>query len=328
MKKAAKLMVSAGILAASAAGTAYAVTKLLVDTALNREAPKIMRCLKKVIAGSKSVSQELLDARQSASDKLLNTPMETVTILADDGTSLIGRWYPAEHPQRVIIAMHGWRSVWCKDFGMIADFWHNSGCSILFPDQRGQNDSGGSYMGFGLLERHDCMAWIKWADARCDGALPIYLAGISMGATTVLMTAGDSFPKSVRGIIADCGFTSPDCIWRYVVKKNLHLPYGIRRSVANYLCKRKICQEPHSYSTIDALKKATVPVLFIHGSDDHFVPVEMTYQNFSACVSPKYLLIVPGASHGMSYIVNRKAYEEAVMNFFTAYDGITALETA
>ena len=52
---------------------------------------------------------------------------------------------------------------------------------------------------------------------------------------------------------------------------------------------------------MDALRKNKVPVLFIHGQDDSFVPVSMTKENYEACVAPKEILIVPGAIHGMSY---------------------------
>ena len=68
------------------------------------------------------------------------------------------------------------------------------------------------------------------------------------------------------------------------------------------------------------LSECKVPVLFVHGSDDHFVPVEMTYENYKACIAPKRLLIVPGAEHGMSYMVDKKSYEEAVKRFWNEFD--------
>jgi len=75
------------------------------------------------------------------------------------------------------------------------------------------------------------------------------------------------------------------------------------------------------YSTLDALKANSVPILFIHGAQDQFVPVDMTYQNYIACTAPKRLLIVPGAGHGVSYLVERNRYEEAIKDFWTDFDG-------
>jgi fermentation-respiration switch protein FrsA (DUF1100 family) len=74
------------------------------------------------------------------------------------------------------------------------------------------------------------------------------------------------------------------------------------------------------YSTLEALNNTDIPVLFIHGSDDSFVPVEMTYENYKACKSEKRLLIVPGAEHGMSYVIDKDSYENAVLNFFKDFD--------
>lgn len=160
--------------------------------------------------------------------------------------------------------MRGWRSVWSHDFGVIADFWHDNRCNIFCAEQRGQNNSDGDYMTFGLKERYDCRKWIEWVNEHTEEQLPIYLAGVSMGASTVLMASGLELPSNVRGIVADCGFTSPDAIWKKVVEKNFHLPYaGMRSAVADDMCKKKIHEGTKSYSTINAMKKSNISVLFI-----------------------------------------------------------------
>ena len=74
------------------------------------------------------------------------------------------------------------------------------------------------------------------------------------------------------------------------------------------------------HSTVEALKHTHVPVILVHGADDHFVPVEMTYENYTACTAPKDLLIVPGADHGMSYFMEPEKYENAVKAFWAKYD--------
>ena len=60
--------------------------------------------------------------------------------------------------------------------------------------------------------------------------------------------------------------------------------------------------------------------MFAQGTDDSFVPVEMTYENYEACVAPKTLFLVPGADHAMSYLVNREGYEAQVKDFWETYD--------
>jgi len=205
------------------------------------------------------------------------------------------------------------------DFGMIADFWHNEGCSILFAEQRAQNNSEGEYMTFGYMERYDCLDWIYWVNERTEQKYSVYLAGVSMGASTVLMTAGLELPENVKGVIADCGFTSAYDEWRYVVKDNMKLSYGLRGLMIDRICQKKINTNSKNITTITAMQKTQIPILFIHGTDDKFVPVRMTYENYKACNAPKELLIVPGAIHGESYYVEQEKYEAATKKFWEIY---------
>lgn len=320
MKKSLRnILISTGIVATTAAvlGAAYHyTTKYLMKLALDREGPKSAAKDKEKLMSSGDLS-ETVAAIMDAARVLENTEHEQVEITAQDGTALVGHWFCPENAKRVIVAMHGWRSNWSQDFGMIAPFWFDNDCAVLLAEQRGQGNSGGDYMGFGLLERYDCLDWITWVNERTEAKLSIYLGGVSMGATTILMAAGFELPENVKGIVADCAFTSPHAIWKHVVENNFHLPYGIYSAAAKDLSKKRLKVESDSYSTVNALQNCSVPVMFIHGTDDHFVPIEMTYENYKACTAPKELLIVPGAEHGMSYLVDKDSYEAAVINFWT-----------
>lgn len=320
MKKSTKTTLIASSIVAGAAslGALYHLTiKKLINIALDREQPMPidMERGRNLLMGSTELSKVMSTIMDCAA-ALEKQECETIDIVAHDGVRLIGHWRTPAHPKRVIIAMHGWRSSWSQDFGMIADFWYNSGCAVLYAEQRGQGKSGGDYMGFGLLERYDCRDWAAYINERLSGTLPVYLAGISMGATTVMMATGLALPDTVRGVLADCGFTSPSAIWRHVAEQNLHLPYVLYGAVASELCKRKIQFKSDDYTCVDALRKNHIPVLFIHGTDDKFVPVEMTYENYKACAADKQLFVVPGADHGLSYLVDREGYENAVNAFW------------
>lgn len=312
---------AAGIFGAAAAAS-YAVTHKLIKVALDRDAVKNTdkpSYAKRQLRGFEE-SEEFIEELRLACERLESRKMQQIEIEASDGTRLIGHWYPAENQKRIIIAMHGWRSGWSRDFGSIADFWHNNGCSVLFAEQRGQGISGGEYMGFGLTERYDCARWANWASEQISDSAPIYLAGVSMGAATVLMASNLELPKNVCGIIADCGFTSPHAIWKHVAHNNLHLAYGVLGKIADDLCKRRIQMGSKDFSTTQALKESKIPVIFIHGADDHFVPIEMTYENYKAAVAPKRLLVVPSADHAMSYFTNAEEYEKALISFWQEFD--------
>lgn len=322
-KKGMKIAIGSGlaVVGLAAAGLAhYAVVDQLAKVAFDRECPKLPdRKNRQRLTGS--VGDDGFDALLSHyAHRLRKKPLETVSIQARDGEHLMGHWYPASNAKRIIIAMHGWRSSWDHDFGMVADFLFRNGCSVLYPEQRGQNGSGGEHIGFGVLEQYDCLDWVQWVLAHGEQDLPVYLVGISMGATTVLLAAGQALPPQVKGVIADCGFTSIHDISRHVLKNNLRLHYGVTSRTVDHLCRKRLSVGAKEHSTVNALKRAAVPVLLVHGQRDTFVPVSMTYENFAACTTPKDLLIVPQADHGMSYFMDRNRYEAAIKSFWEKYD--------
>ena len=302
--------------------SSYLTSKLLVETAVEREMPKPMTKMKDIIAGRKDADDDdFMKELDKGAEWLSAQKNETIEIKAQDGTTLRAHLITVKHPKRLIIAMHGWRSVWYRDFGTVAEAWFACDSSVLFVEQRGQNDSEVNHMGFGLSERFDCQDWARYLENRFGRRYPIYLAGVSMGAATVLMASGLEMPKNVKGIIADCGFTSPKAIWKHVIKNNLHMGgFGLAQHFADDIFKDITDMELDEYSTVDALKTTNIPVLFIHGSSDPFVPVEMTYENYLACNSEKELLIVPGAGHGMSHYVETEKYENTVLDFFKKHD--------
>ena len=300
----------------------YIITKKLVELALDRGNVENQESIKKLLSGETN-TEIFARYRDAAAENLINTPHETVSITARDGVKLVGHFVGCTEPKRAIIAMHGWRSSWAKDFGMISDFLHENACAVLYAEQRGQNESGGSYMGFGLTERFDCLDWINWLNGSGYDTFPLYLCGVSMGAATVLMASGFTLPENVHGIIADCGYTSPYAIWKHIAENNLHLRYDKwMRDTIDEMCRERINFSSDDFSCTKALESCRVPVLFIHGTDDNFVPIEMTYENYKYCDAPKRLLVVPGAGHGMSYAVDKARYEQTVLQFWQDYDSM------
>lgn len=325
MKTSSKILLTAGAIAAGAAAASFAAGKAidaLLSVALDREAPQCLSKLMPALTGSKTV--RTIDEESEKNRKRLEEVAERVGITGYDGKKLVGHFYPAENPKRILLAFHGWRSLWSRDFRAIFDFWHDNGSSVLFVEQRGQGESEGDFIGFGLTERLDVPYWAEWLNENVSSVLPIYLVGISMGATTVLMASGDDLPENVRGVIADCGFTSPDAIWKHIAADNLHFPYSLVKKRVDAACRGKIGFGAEDWSTVDALGKTKLPVFFIHGGDDTFVPVEMTYENYAACSSPKKILIAAGADHGMSYVVEKEKYQSMVREFWEENDSVSS----
>lgn len=293
------------------------VAQAMSDLGTNRRMPVYGKFVN--VTGGKP-DKNFSAKRNQAAEALGNIDQETVQIRSFDGLTLTGHLVKVQNPKRLIVAVHGWRSTWNRDFCMVAPFWQEAGCNVLYVEQRAHGQSQGKYIGFGLLERKDCLAWSQWAAEKYPD-LPIYLSGISMGATTVLMAAGEDLPKNVKGIQADCGFTSPKEIWKHVVQNNLHMAFSpVRQTWMDGTFRLKLRQGMDSYSTVTAMETCHIPVLFIHGTEDSFVPIEMTYKNYLACAAPHRLLVIPGAGHGMSYALEPETCQRTMTDFWAAYD--------
>ena len=242
---------------------------------------------------------------------------DRVSIVSSDGLALVGHWFQAENAERTLVMMHGFRSTWDNDFSSAMDFYMKKmHCNLLIAEQRAHGDSQGKFIGYGILERYDCVEWAKYADLRCGRSLPIYLDGMSMGATTVLLASELDLPDNVKGIIADSGYTSPADILAYILKKSYKLPEKPILPILSSLCKTVAGYGFYDRSTVQALKNNTRPILLVHGTNDNFVPCEMSEINYEACSAPCELLLVDGAGHGLSYLVDNNKCEDALIRLF------------
>lgn len=248
----------------------------------------------------------------AARDWLRTQKTEEVCVTSFDGLKLAGILLPCENARGTLICFHGWRGGPVADFGYTLRMYHELGLNVLLVHQRAQGKSDGKHMTFGVLERRDVHAWVRWHTERFGEDVPILLAGLSMGATTVLMACGEPFDGNVRGVFADCGFTTPKGICTSV-SRAIHLPPKLFVPVVGLFVRCTAGFGLSDYSTLDAMEKMTLPVLFAHGEADAFVPCEMTRRNYEACASAdKTLLLVPGAKHGQSFPVAPERYTEAV----------------
>lgn len=263
-------------------------------------------------------SGEKYGAYESKMHELINKanaiPFETVQARSHDGLTLTARIYRTDPKAPVQILVHGYRSMGIRDFSGGLALALESGCNAILIDQRAHGHSEGSFLSFGILERQDVLTWTDFAVREFGPDVKIVLAGISMGAATVLMASELALPENVVGIIADSGYTSPkDIICRVMAHR--HIPVWAGYPLVWLGARLLGGFDPGAVSAADALKKCKKPVLFIHGQGDHFVPCEMTLENYAACAAPKYLLTVPNAPHGISFVLDENAYRKAVGEF-------------
>lgn len=232
-----------------------------------------------------------------------------------DGLKLSGKWVPAEHPMGTIILFHGYRSTYLTDFGGIFNRYHNWGLNLLLVRQRAHGESEGQYITFGVRERMDVLSWIDFHN-RTHGMDNVYLGGMSMGASTLLFAAGEALPPNVRGITADCGFSSPAEIIALTAQKRFRIPAKPILPVVNLFSRLLAGFDLWECNSTKILARAKVPILFIHGKADDFVPCRMTQAGYNACSGEKHLVLVEGAGHGMAFLFDRERVVNALRNFF------------
>ncbi len=196
--------------------------------------------------------------------------------------------------------------------------FYRIGFSCLIPAARAHSFSEGRYRGMGWLERKDMLNWITYL-LKQDKDARIILYGLSMGAATVMMTAGEKLPDNVKLIIEDCGYTSVWDQFCVVLKQLFHLPSFPILNIANLFVRRIAKYDLHQASCINQLKKNRLPILFIHGQEDTFVPFSNLDSLYNAAGGIKEKHAIPDAGHGASLYKHTELYWDIVDNFIEQY---------
>ena len=243
-------------------------------------------------------------------------PYEEVTITSFDGLKLYARYYPNPDAKRAILCAHGYRSTAIGDF--YASFEHlYKEASLLLIDERSCGKSEGSYSSFGALEKKDVQLWAEWLDKRVRHKLPLYLYGISMGAATVLLASVLKLPENVKGVLADCGYTSGNDILNDVFKDSYKVKPRLMTKVLDLYAGRLGHFHLKDCDVRRALLNAKLPVRFMHGLDDDFVFPRNTQRNYDACsVEDKDILWVEGAGHACAAVCGGERYLAYMDAFF------------
>ena len=192
------------------------------------------------------------------------------------------------------------------------------GYNILMPDLRAHGKSEGKYIGMGWLDRLDVIKWIDYLIATY-GNIKIILYGISMGAATVMMASGENLPSNVRMVIEDCGYTSVWDEFAYELKYLFHMPTFTELYNENIIKRIRDKYSLKKASSIKQIKKSKIPILFIHGDKDNFVPFYMLDKLYEVANCKKEKLVIKGAGHAEAQVVDTQKYWHTVRKFIKRY---------
>lgn len=242
-------------------------------------------------------------------------PHADVEITSFDGLKLQGRFFEFAPGAPVEIMFHGYRGSAERDMSGGVHRCFKVRRSALVVEQRCSRSSEGNTITMGINEYRDCLKWVDFLIDYLGKDIKIILTGISMGASTVMLAAGEKLPPNVIGVLADCGYTSAKAIMFDVMRK-MKLPPKLCYPFVKLGAKLFGHFDLDENAPVEAMKRCTLPVIFFHGEADDFVPCHMSRENYEACAGRKRLVTVPGAGHGLSYAVQPQRYLQELRDFF------------
>ncbi len=243
---------------------------------------------------------------------------EQADIKSFDGLNLHGRYYECKKGAPIELMFHGYRGSAERDLCGGVQRCFELGRNAFIVDQRTSGKSGGNVISFGINESRDLEAWVDYLIERFGADVKIIITGISMGAATVMIASQRELPKNVIGALADCGYTSA----REIICKEINsmrLPVSLLYPFVKLGAKIFGKFDLEETSPIEAMKNCRLPIIFFHGDSDDYVPHYMSEQNYAACPAPKKLVIVKGAGHGLSYLVDKELYLKELREFSKEY---------
>lgn len=238
-----------------------------------------------------------------------------VSVKSFDGLTLRGKYFEPFPGAPIEILFHGYRGSSERDLigGVLR--CRALGRNALLVDQRAGGRSEGRVTTFGAKESRDCLSWVDLVINNINKDAKVILTGVSMGAATVMIAASKDMPKNVVGVLADCGYSSAEDIIKKVMQ-DMRLPSALLMPFVRLGARLFGGFRIEDASPVDAMRKAKIPVIFIHGDSDDFVPHQMSVDCYNACVSKKQLVTVNGAGHGLAFPVNSEKYMSSLNDFF------------
>ena len=247
-------------------------------------------------------------------DSIRSMDRKSVEITSFDGLKLRGYYYEYSPDSPLELIFHGYGGNAERDLSGGVERCFALGRSVILIDQRGAGQSEGKVCSFGINERRDCLEWIKFATRKFGKERPIIIGGISMGAATVMMAAGEDLPSNVVCVMADCGYSSPKEIIKKVVRE-MKLPSSIVYPfirLGGMLYGKFDIEET---SPISAVARSKTPIVYIHGDTDDYVPHSMSVECYEATKSPRKLVTIEGAGHGLAFPKDPEKYVESLREF-------------
>lgn len=241
-------------------------------------------------------------------------------IVADDGSKLHALYVRSatDSPNTALI-IHGYTDNSIRML-MIGHLYNKEmNYNILLPDLRAHGKSDGEYIQMGWKDRLDILKWIDVSKGIYGDTTNMVIHGISMGAATTMMTSGEDLPENIKCFVEDCGYTSVWDEFKHKLKDEYGLPAFPILPVTSLYTQMKVDWNFKEASSLEQIKKSKLPMFFIHGDKDTYVPTWMVNKLYEAKQGEKELWIVPGVEHANAYWDYTDEYVAKTNQFVSKY---------
>lgn len=222
-------------------------------------------------------------------------------------------WWPAARADApAVLYFHGSRWNLTGQLFRIRQL-HDFGFSVLAIDYRGFGKSAGRLPSEQSVYEDAHAAWRRF-EALVPDARRRIIYGHSLGGAVAVDLAAwldrtpNGAPERARGLVVESSFTTLADVARA-------LSYA-------WLPMQWILSE--KFDSLTKIGEVRMPVLFVHGAADRFVPARFSQALYDAARARKRLLLVEGATHNNSMRVAPDAYREALSGLF----GLPAMREA
>lgn len=243
---------------------------------------------------------------------------EDITIKSIDNLSLFAKLIINKNKSnKFIILVHGVSIGYVGSLKYL-NMFYKQGFNILIIDQRRHGKSQGKYSTYGYFERYDLNMWINYLIENFGHDIIIGLHGESMGGGTVMETI--PLNNHITFIIEDCGYSNFYELMKYQIycryPKILYYPLCISLFIANQIIKVKASFSLKDVNPLKIISNTNIPIMFIHGKEDVFVPTYMCEKLYNAKqLGYKEILLIDKAGHAKSFEQNKNLYESRVSSF-------------
>ena len=247
--------------------------------------------------------------------KWLEGKAEKVMMKNSDGKNLSGITLSDNATSHSYIIMCHPLTLGALDMASYAYHFYDLGFNVIIPDSRGYGDDEYSKISFGYFEKNDILDWVN-AIVKKDDKAKIFLFGVGMGGSTVLMASELNLPDNVKAIISDSAYSDVKALFKENIKDFYPVPSFPAVEIASLYVKATEGWSFGDADVVESVKKSQVPVLIIHGAEDTIVPVDQSNDLYEACpVKGSDHLLIRGAMHAQTQNFKSEKYWQGVDEF-------------